>query len=427
MPPWKSEPRPRLQSRNAGSPDSVRPSPRHQPLAPPAFKPIQRKTEGPAVYRPAALAPVTPIIQKFSALKVTAPPRFVPPPPTVMPIQQRPAGPHGYRPASASPASPIVQRFSGPRMTAPPRFVPPPQLIRPSAPGARVVQRMETDSPGLSSSSPKSDIDPFVMKASESRGDSDIHTRSYSASSHYDFRHTPSSSYLPQSGPDPTEKRRSLDGYYYHVTSYINLAKILQDGLNPDAGGKVGGSSYQNADANMNQVSATDSQSKVFVATVSKLTERYLSFRLRQEDLINKHRDWVVTAICERKTCNRKSAATLLERFQTGELPLVLRFRNVWAPKQWEHDKTDTAAFALVGTPVLPAQIECLSTGGWLPLTTLTEVAVIFQRADFETNFRKGLLRFFGEYNAELEKMDKHTAEYKLGPELVKALAEANF
>lgn len=326
-----------------------------------------------------------------------------------------------YRPAPTIRAIPIIQGFPAPKAANPRRFMQPSWPVRLPAPGdrvPRVVQRMEVNFP-------KIDIDPFVMKAVESKSNDKSEVRSQSGQNRYDFRYNPSS-YLPDSGPDPTKTKKPGDGYYYHVTSYVNLRNILENGLNPNAGGKVGGSSYQNPEAKMNQVSASDSQSKVFVATASKLTERYLSFRLRQEDLINKHRKWIVNAIGSRKSLwSPKKCEFLLDRFQTGELPLVLRFKNVWSLDRWESDKTDKAAFALLGTSVLPAQIECLSTGGWVPLITLTELKDIFERTELEQNFRSGILTFFGEYNENLQAMNSYEAEHKLQPALEAALEKA--
>ncbi len=117
----------------------------------------------------------------------------------------------------------------------------------------QAIQRMEQEH-----AAPKTQIDTFVVKAIESRSDSDKYTRSTSKSNRYDFRY-PHAAHLPESGGDPTKKSASekqpSNGYFYHVTSYFNLAKIFDSGLNPAAGGGVGGSSFQSEDTEMGDAS----------------------------------------------------------------------------------------------------------------------------------------------------------------------------
>ena len=248
-------------------------------------------------------------------------------------------------------------------------------------------------------------VDPFVMKAEESRSDSPLDDRRESASNRYDFRNNPQA-ILPDIGPDPTKggkaRAKADDGWYYHVTSYANLKGVFADGLNPAAGGGIGGSSHHNADAKMNEDSAKDSQGKVFVSTVGKLTQRYLSFRLRQNDLFARHGDCIVSVIAERCNLSQEAAELLYAQFTFGEEPIVLRFANSWAASSWVKDPIDKAAFALVGKPVPPADIECLTVGGWAPLALFADLPAMVGTAAHFDELRKVLLGFYGEHNEEL-------------------------
>lgn len=255
----------------------------------------------------------------------------------------------------------------------------------------------------------KADIDPFAMKAEESRSDDPSAVRSESPSSHYDFRNNPDAK-LPHTGPDPTEpKKKARKGaeeepeYYYHVSSYTNLRGIFDNGLNPTAGGGVGGSSFQNADAKMNEASANDSRNKVFVATVGKLTQRYLSLRLRQSDLFKRHGACIVDVLADKTGLSQEAAELVFSQICLGEEAVVLRFKNIWRNVDWEHDPIDKAAFALKGQAVPAANIECLSLGGWANLTVLTEIANIIPTDAQFTNFRGALLAFYGKHNETLE------------------------
>ena len=192
--------------------------------------------------------------------------------------------------------------------------------------------------------------------------------------------------------------------YYYHVTSYANLKRIFAEGLNPAAGGAVGGSSYQNSKAETNVLSANDSKNKVFVATVGKLTQRYLSLRLRQNDLFGRHGACIVSVLAEKAGLGQEGAESMFAQISLGEEALVLRFANSWKPTDWETDPIDTAAFALKGKAVSPDKIECLSLGGWVPLKSLTEIATAVGTDQRFAEFRKVLLGFYGEHNEKLEK-----------------------
>jgi hypothetical protein len=273
----------------------------------------------------------------------------------------------------------------------------------------------------------KADIDPFAMKAEESSADDTYEERSASESSHYDFRNNPKAQ-LPDIGADPTQPKEKprkgiveQPGYYYHVTSYSNLKRIFAEGLNPAAGGGVGGSSYQNADAAMNVASANDSRNKVFVATVGKLTQRYLSLRLRQNDLFGRHGACIVEVLADKAGLGEKGAESLFAQICLGEEAVVLRFENTWASGDWENDPIDKAAFALRGRAVPPANIQSLSIGGWVPLTDLTEIAnVIGTEARF-TEFRSALLAFYGDHNETLEKLPE-PAGWGVIPDLLLAV-----
>jgi hypothetical protein len=251
-------------------------------------------------------------------------------------------------------------------------------------------------------------IDPFTMKATESRKDDPVDKRSLSATSRYDFRNNDKAA-LPDAGPDPTEKAKArnaeVPAYYYHITSYSNLKKIFAEGLNPAAGGAEGGSSFQSADAKMNQASANDSKNKVFVATVGKLTERYLSLRLRQNDLFERHGECIVAEMDKLLKLGDGGAQMVFAQICLGEEAVTLRFKNSWAIKNWEHDPIEKKAYALKGTPVPPAQIECLSIGGWAQLDTMVEVAnAITSGKDFD-QIRQALLAFYGQHNEKLAAM----------------------
>ena len=272
----------------------------------------------------------------------------------------------------------------------------------------------------------KTDIDVFVVKSVESKWDANVYKRLQSESGRYDFRYgTPT--YLPEAGDDPTEKKAKKgkkSGYYYHVTSFANLARICEEGLNPKQGGGIGGSSFQNSDKEMNLSSAKESVGKVYVATMGKLTERYISLRLRQEDLLEKHRDFIINTLSEYAECKPKFVANLLDRLQFGEMPAVLRFKNHWDPECWERDPIEKKAFALVGQSVSPDLIECLTSEGWVPVSKMGEMAKVYAPSKIDVPFRKGLLAFYGAFNDKLEKMSSVEA-YLLEKELIEKLVEA--
>ncbi len=275
----------------------------------------------------------------------------------------------------------------------------------------------------------KADIDPFGMKAHESSSDDSYEKRSVSASGRYDFRNNPNAK-LPDIGADPTQPKEKTrkgrveqPGFYYHVTSYANLKRIFAEGLNPAAGGAVGGSSYQNANAEMNVSSASDSRNKVFVATVGKLTQRYLSLRLRQNDLFGLHGPCIVSVLAEKAGLGDEGAESLFAQICLGEEALVLRFENTWNPTDWEKDPIDTAAFALKGKAVPPGKIQCLSLGGWVPLTTLTEIATAIGTEARFAEFRKVLLAFYGAHNEQLETLSAD-AGWSVIPDLLLAALE---
>jgi len=335
-----------------------------------------------------------------------------------------PKVPPVYRPARAAtaPNTPKAVQMRPARPTVPPVYRP----ARPAAHVAGTVQRMDKNlGVGTDFSKGQSEVSKFVVKAEESKRDDLVSKRQFSPSSRYEFR-TYSETMLPDSGVDPVEgkKKRDPDGYYYHITSYANLRNINLVGLNPAEGGGVGGSSFQNADKEMNQASAKDSQGKVFVATVSKLTQRYLSFRLRQEDLIEKHREFIVATIVDRSKYKGPVVHMMLDRLQLGEMPAVLRFKDVWKPDDWVHDPIEKKAYALVGKQVPPAQIECLTHEGWVPVSAMTEIASVFARKDFEVQLRAGLLKFFSENNALMEKQG---AIFELEEALAEELKKSKF
>ena len=279
----------------------------------------------------------------------------------------------------------------------------------------------------------KAAANPFVLKAEESRADSPQGERSKSASSHYNFRNNPQAQ-LPDAGPDPTAKQKrqrgaatDADAFYYHVTSYTNLTTIFNQGLNPSAGGAVGGSSFQNADSVMNQKSADDSKNKVFVATVGKLTQRYLSFRLRQDDLFGKHSERIVEVLHTNTKMNKKMAEQLFAQVSLGEEPVVLRFANTWGSESWVPDPIDTAAFALVGKAVPPNQIECLTVEGWKKLDVLTAIVQAFPGSEPVTKLRAALLRFYGKHNDTLATKNPVELYDFIETELVKELRVEKF
>ena len=81
-------------------------------------------------------------------------------------------------------------------------------------------------------------------------------------------------------------------------------------------------------------------------------------------------------------------------------------------------------AYALVGKAVPPQQIECLTHEGWVPVSTMTEIASVFARKDFEVQLRAGLLKFFSENNALMEKQG---AIYELEEALAEELKKSKF
>ena len=181
----------------------------------------------------------------------------------------------------------------------------------------------------------------------------------------------------------------------------------------------------------MNDKSISDSSNKVFVATLTKLTQRYLSLRLRQEDLFGKHREFILFTITSHKfggkTPTMQLATYLFDRVLLGEEPAVLRFANRWNKKSWVSDPTDTGAFALVGTTVEPGEIQCLTIEGWVPLDVMADVIQeAYGRHNKEKPFRTGLLNFFRKYNDDLGTWSQSQV-YTLDEKLVEELTNAGF
>lgn len=255
-------------------------------------------------------------------------------------------------------------------------FSPAPRLVR-TQPGT-TIQRMENlyENNGGEESKEKEQqsrqpaqeaIKPFLHKRDSSQESG--YSRLYPGKKQDRF---------PDSAKNPlSPDARHQEGYMYHMTSYKNLALIRSTGLDPRCGGKPGGACFL-AEGEMKTGSIQHSQNSI--ATTNRPFT--ISIYMKQ----------------------RWNRATVSGDFgPIDEFSVILKFQNEYEAGAWEKDPQDKQAWLLKGTNVPPEKIQCLTTEGWVPLTSLIDIEKVLAKEEREKTARE-LAQQMDSARDELEK-----------------------
>jgi hypothetical protein len=149
--------------------------------------------------------------------------------------------------------------------------------------------------------------------------------------------------------------------YAYHTTSFVNLFIIASTGLLRNAGGSPGGSCYLAQDIAQRDDSIKHSK-QVIAAALG---------RFALNTYVNQREDRADKVVIDDDTARDAEESDL--QSDLDEHGALLRFK-ITAEQHWVTDPQDSRAVLLSSTDVTPPELECLTSEGWVPVTTLTEL-----------------------------------------------------
>jgi len=157
--------------------------------------------------------------------------------------------------------------------------------------------------------------------------------------------------------------------YAYHNTSFVNLYIIARTGLLRSAGGSPGGSCYLAEDIAQRDDSIQHSK-KVIAAAFG---------RFALNTYVNQREDRADKVLADDATARNAKESEL--QSDLDEHAALLRFK-ITAEHLWVTDPQDSRALLLSSADVTPAELDCLTSEGWVSVTKLAELGPALQFDD---------------------------------------------